>query len=250
MMLDDLGVLDVRELALVRESIGAVWSRNHEHGRCSELVAINTEVDHLIIDATQRSPNVPPELLQAISHDLRNPLGTITLGATLLETKLLGDDRLMRSVQMIRRSADKLECLLDDVLDVAKLQNGSLELDRQVVRASDLVGSAVEANRQEAAEKRVELVCDADLDGELVSCDRDRISDAIEAVIANAIRTSREGERIEVTGAANGHVRLMINPVHRLGRLDHFVANGVIAAHGGELCFEDSTVTITLPVES
>jgi hypothetical protein len=77
-----------------------------------------------------------------------------------------------------------------------------------------------------------------------------RVSDALETVIASAIRASRQGERIAVTGTANGEIKLQIAPVRTLGRLDHFLANGVIATHGGELSFEDSTVTITLPLES
>jgi hypothetical protein len=83
-----------------------------------------------------------------------------------------------------------------------------------------------------------------------VWADRERVGDALETVIASAIRASRQGERIAVTGSANGEIKLQIAPVRTLGRLDHFVANGVIATHGGELSFEDSTVTITLPLES
>lgn len=249
-MLEHLEALDVNALSIVRESITAVWQRGHEHGRVGELVAINSEIDHLIAGAARRTPaSVPPELLSAISHDLRNPLGTIVLGASLLESKLVGDDRMLRSVEMIRRSATKLESLLDDVLDVAKLQTGSLELERHVVRLRDLVENAVDANRAAADEKRVEIHVNG-IDSELVCCDRERVTDAIETLIANAIRTGRAGECIAISGETNGHVRIAINPVRTLGRLDHFVANGVIAAHGGELCFEDSTVTITLPVET
>lgn len=249
-MLDHLEAIDVGDLVLVRESIGAVWQRAHEHGRCSELVAINSELDRMIAEAARHAPNnVPPELLSAISHDLRNPLGTIVLGATLLETKLSGDDRLLRSVEMIRRSAGRLESLLDDVLDVAKLQSGSLELERKLVSVRDVVECAVDGNRAAAEEKHVGLAVDG-INGELVWCDRERLSDAIETLIASAIKTSREGEKIAVTGASNGHVRLLIHPVRNVGRLDHFVANGVIAAHGGELGFDDTTVTITLPAES
>lgn len=249
-MIDNLEVLDVGELVLVRESIGAVWQRDHEHGRCTELVAINGEIDRFIAEAARRAPSsVPPELLSAISHDLRNPLGTIVLGATLLETKLSGDDRLLRSVEMIRRSAGKLEGLLDDVLDVAKLQSGSLELDRKLVSLRDVIDCAIDGNRAAAEEKRVSVSV-AGVGGELVWCDRERLSGVIETLIENALRTSRQGDEITVRAASNGHVRLLIHPVRTVGRLDHFVVNGVIAAHGGELCFEDSTVTITLPVES
>ena len=249
--LENLEALDVRDLSLLRESVGAVWQRCHDHGRCSELIGINVEIDHLIAAAARcTSSNVSPELLSAISHDLRNPLGTITLGATLLQSKLADDDRLLRSVHMIHRSASRLEEVLDDVLDVARLQQGSLELDCEVIRAREIVNNAIDANRDAADEKLVEVVADGDLDGALVWADRERVSDALETVIASAIRASRQGERIAVTGTANGEIKLQIAPVRTLGRLDHFVANGVIATHGGELSFEDSTVTITLPLES
>lgn len=249
--LEDLEALDVRELSLVRESIGAVWQRCHDHGRCNELIAINVELDHLVAAAARcKSTSISPELLSAISHDLRNPLGTITLGATLLQSKLADDDRMLRSVHMIHRSASRLEAVLDDVLDVARLQQGSLALDCEVLRAREIVERAIDANRGAADAKLVEVVADGDLDGALVWADRERVSDALETVIASAIRASRQGERIAVTGSANGEMKLHIAPVRTFGRLDHFVANGVIATHGGELSFEDSTVTITLPLES
>lgn len=249
--LDDLEQLDVRDLSFVRESIGVVWQRCHDHGRCNELVAMNVELDHLVAAAARcERSTVPPELLSAISHDLRNPLGTITLGATLLQSKLADDERMLRSVHMIHRSASRLEAVLDDVLDVARLQQGSLELDCEVIRAGDLVDYAIDANRIAADEKLVEVVADGNLDGALVWADRERVSDALETVIASAIRASRQGERIAITGSANGEIKLHIAPVRTLGKLDHFVANGVIATHGGELSFEDSQVTITLPLES
>jgi signal transduction histidine kinase len=249
--LENLETLDVRELSFVRESIGVVWQRCHDHGRCNELVAINVELDHLVAEAARcKTTSVSPELLSAISHDLRNPLGTITLGATLLQSKLAEDERMLRSVHMIHRSASRLEAVLDDVLDVARLQQGSLELDCEVIRAGEIVDQAIDANRDAADEKLVEVVADGNLDGALVWADRERVSDALETVIASAIRASRQGERIAVTGTANGEIKLQIAPVRTLGRLDHFLANGVIATHGGELSFEDSTVTITLPLES
>lgn len=249
--LENLESLDVRDLSFLRESIGAVWQRCHDHGRCTELVAMNIEIDHLVDAAARcKTSTVTPELLSAISHDLRNPLGTITLGATLLQSKLADDERMLRSVHMIHRSASRLEAVLDDVLDVARLQQGSLELDCEVIRAREIVNHAIDANRDAADEKLVEVVADGDLDGALVWADRERVSDALETVIASAIRACRQGERIAVTGTANGEIKLQIAPVRTLGRLDHFVANGVIATHGGELSFEDSMVTITLPLES
>lgn len=249
--LNELEDLDVRDLSLVRESIGAVWQRCHDHGRCNELISINVEIDHLVAAAAHcNGSNVSPELLSAISHDLRNPLGTIMLGATLLQSKLAADERMLRSVHMIHRSASRLESVLDDVLDVARLQTGSLELDREVMGANEIIANAIDANRGAADEKLVEVIADGDLDGALVWADRERVCDALETVIASAIRASKQGERIAVTGTANGEIKLQIAPVRTFGRLDHFVANGVIATHGGELSFEDSTVTITLPLES
>jgi hypothetical protein len=118
------------------------------------------------------------------------------------------------------------------------------------VRAREVVSTAIDANRVSAYVMLVEVVMFCDLDGALLWADRERVCDALETVIASAIRASKQGERIAVRGSANGEIKLEIAPVRTLGRLDHFVANGVIATHGGELSFEDSMVTITLPLES
>ena len=249
--LENLEQLEVRELSLVRESVGAVWQRVHDNGRCNELIAINVEIDHLVAAAARcNSSNVSPELLSAISHDLRNPLGTITLGATLLQSKLAGDDRMLRSVHMIHRSAARLEAVLDDVLDVARLQQGSLELDREVIRAREIVNHAIDANRDAADEKLVEVVADGDLDGALVWADRERVSDALETVIASAIRASKQGERIAVTGTANGEIKLQIATSSYVWQARPLRREWRDRDTWGELSFEDSMVTITLPLES
>jgi predicted PP-loop superfamily ATPase len=61
---ENLEALEVRELSFVRESIGAVWQRCHDHGRCNELIAINVELDQQVAAAARcTNTSITPELL-------------------------------------------------------------------------------------------------------------------------------------------------------------------------------------------
>src|SRR5690606_25313556 len=92
---------------------------------------------------TQVAVRTRDEVLAIVSHDLRNPLGAITMSTALL-TRLLSEDTFSRNkLDIIHKSATRMERLISDLVDMASIQGARLALQREVHEVGSLVSEAV-----------------------------------------------------------------------------------------------------------
>src|SRR5882724_11210636 len=78
--------------------------------------------------------HLPPDVLAMVSHDLRSPLAVVLLTAALIENAVQGhqvDVDVGRRLELIRRAGKRMERLIDDLLDVTRLEHGALTLERR-----------------------------------------------------------------------------------------------------------------------
>ena len=147
-------------------------------------------------EALRRAIRQREDVVSIVSHDLRNPLGVALAAADLLLDLPLDEGQRRRQAKIIARSGRRMQNLIEDLLDVARIEAGAL-----VVRPSleDLVPILEEARdvfRPQAERKGLELLVEAG-DGELEArVDRDRIMQALANLLDNAIRLTPEGGRI------------------------------------------------------
>lgn len=219
------------------------------------------------------------EVLRVVSHDLRNPLSTITMSADLLlDPQLqLPREREIGQLQMIRRSAERMDRLIEDLLDVARIEAGRLALEKNYLEPIRIVREAVELNQSQAAAGGLILEGQASDDLPPVFADRDRVQQVLGNLIGNAIKFTPSGGHIEVqTEHQEEEVRFSvadtgpgIEPEHlpelfrpfwqarRRGRegagLGLAISRGIIEAHGGKIWAESTsgvgtTLFFTLPV--
>src|SRR5438874_541063 len=92
--------------------------------------------------AVAKTPEQLAEVLDAVSHDLRNPLGTITLGATLLIEQHEYEPRTRRSLEMIERAALRIQELGERLTDLASISGRHLQLELEEIAAADLIAPA------------------------------------------------------------------------------------------------------------
>lgn len=141
------------------------------------------------------------ELLAVVSHDLRNPLSTISICTTLLADMLPRPARtreVMRRLDVIRRSVDQMERLIKDLLDTARADAGRLTLEPNEFRLAPLLAEALLTLRPLAAEKAQRLEI-AVADGvPPVRADRQRTLQVISNLVGNAIKFTPRGGRITV----------------------------------------------------
>jgi signal transduction histidine kinase/CheY-like chemotaxis protein len=219
------------------------------------------------------------ELLAIVAHDLRNPLTTVTTAAGLMRRSLpaLGAQQLAPKLNSIERSAQRMNHLIQDLLDLARFQAGTLILRQELHPAQELLQEVHDSYVAQAAEKSLRLRLELRDPEARVLCDRERVLQVFSNLVGNAIKFTPEGGEITLAGTRqeNGvlfgvtdtgpgipaeHLpRLFerffqVNPAHRNGvGLGLSIAKALVDAHGGVLAVE-STVgqgtrfSFTLPL--
>jgi PAS domain S-box-containing protein len=207
------------------------------------------------------------DVLGIVAHDLRNPLSTINMQASSLERRGPEPERRdQRPREIIARAANRMNHLIQDLLDVVQVEAGRLRVQRAQLSARELVLEAVETQRSLATSSQLKL--ELDLQGELpeVCGDRSRLLQVFENLITNAIKFTKAGGRITV-GAASMKAEVLFwvsdtgcgisreslphvferfwqaaKDAGRLGAgLGLPITKGIVEAHGGRI-WVDSTV--------
>ena len=139
------------------------------------------------------------DFLARLSHELRNPLAPISNAAAILRRIEGSDDRLVMVREIIERQVDQLRRLITDLVDVTRITKGKIVLQRESVDINRLVDSAIDEVQPEIARRR-QLVRVARPFARL-SChgDAQRLSQALAALLRNAVRFSPEGSSILIS---------------------------------------------------
>ena len=231
-----------------------------------------------LYERARQASRTRDDTLGVVSHDLRNGLNTVLTAVGLLLRSLPPDAdgrRERKHVEAIRRSAERMNRLIGDLLDVASIESGRLFVDPQVMPVRPLVEEAVEAVRTTAAEKSLRLE-HAVAGTPSVLCDRDRVLQVLDYLIDNAIKFTPEGGAVRVyvegvdgvvhfavrdSGVGVSHQQLphifdrfwQATPKARLGSgLGLTIAKGMVEAMNGTIWVESeqgsgTTFCFTLP---
>ena len=149
--------------------------------------------------ASGRAIAARDELLAVVAHDLRNPLGTILMDAQRAQRRLVDLDGSARPVfDRIARAAKRMDRIIQDLLQVTRLEAGGLNLARAALAARAVASEAVEAQQTLAAAASVELRLDAADPIPDVLADRHRLLQVFENLIGNALKFTPAGGRVTV----------------------------------------------------
>jgi signal transduction histidine kinase len=148
------------------------------------------------------------EFVALISHDLRTPLTSIMGYVELSLDEELGEEA--RSfLEVVSRSSQRLLRLVDDLLFVARLQSGRLDLSPSRLDLNEIARQAAEEARGRADAKDLELVVDAN--GPVtVDADRGRVFQLLDNLISNAVKFTPDGGTIEIKVRGNGGALLEV----------------------------------------
>ena len=149
--------------------------------------------------AAQRAIQSRDDVLGVVAHDLRNPLNAIGLNAALLRDD--GDAPIRARADAIDRAASRMSRLIQDLLDVTRMEAGKLALEHAPVAVLPVLADCIDAHRPSAAAASIELVLEATDDAGEVWADRDRLLQILENLIGNAIKFTDRG-RIALGAAA------------------------------------------------
>lgn len=135
--------------------------------------------------------------VSTVSHELRTPLTAIRGGLTLARSGVLGPEEAAEMLETAERNVKRLGCLVDDLLDLSRIQSGHLELKRERVHLAPLVQAAADELQSVARSAGVELVTQLQSDA-VVFVDSLRFEQIMANLLSNAIKYSEGGSQVRV----------------------------------------------------
>jgi len=155
----------------------------------------------------QRANGFKNEILGTVAHDLKNPLGVI-LGRTEMLTELIGagspKENVTSQVEHIRDATKRLTSMVDHLISDAMADAFDITIRREPVDVAALVGEVAESNKPLAVNKQQTITVSAP-PNIVTMCDTDRIREAIDNLISNAIKYSPIGGKISVVVSHEGN---------------------------------------------
>jgi two-component system, OmpR family, phosphate regulon sensor histidine kinase PhoR len=152
------------------------------------------------ISAIERVEKTRRDFIANVSHELRTPLTSIRgYAETLLETESLNDGNTRDFLQIIRRNAERMSRLTEDLLVLARVESGEAKLDLQPQSAQQLLTESVSSMLETARDSDIEIVV-TQVPEALVTADAYAIHQVFANLISNAIRYAAGGKKIEVGG--------------------------------------------------
>lgn len=159
-------------------------------------------------EADRRADLTRTALMHAVAHDLRAPLATIANAATGLGRDDLADDERRELARAVCSETSRLERMVDDLLDLSRIEAGALEPQTALVDLPGVLGRAIESVR---ARRTFDVRIDLPGDLPRVDADVDQLQRVFENLIDNAAKFSPPGKPVEIRGAcANGRVTIRV----------------------------------------
>ena len=158
------------------------------------------------ITELRRLERIRKDFVANVSHELRTPLTTIKgCAATLADGALDDQEASQRFVKMINTHADRLHNLVEDILDLSRIESGALPLEIGVYPIQEMINSVVGQIRPLAKEKTLTIEIDIK-ENVRVQCDRKLIKQALLNLLDNAVKYTPEGGKIWIQARDFKHV--------------------------------------------
>lgn len=225
-----------------------------------QLEAERRHADHVSELSDERTTSqLREQFIAVLGHDIRTPLSSILHGAQLLQRRG-ADDTTLTIARTIQRSGQRIARMIDDVLDFARGRlGGGIALERELVTdlAEALAQTVIECQSEHP---RRTIATDIAIEG-TVWCNRDRVTQLLSNLLANALRYGEAGTPVQVSATLeNGTFRLAVAnegetiAPEKLGKLFQpywrdddgqprrglglglYIASEIAHAHGGTLC--------------
>ncbi len=192
--LEEIVASRTAELAVGNESLRAEISERQK--KTEELRAAR--------DAAESANRAKTEFLANMSHEMRTPLNSIIGGTEYLEGASLAPDQ-QRCLEMIRLAGDSLLVQVNDLIDLARIEAGQLDLLAQEFNLADTLEAAVRMLRLDAQQKQqvLSLITAADIPHVVIG-DQARLQQVLVNLVSNAIKFTDNGGKVTVS-AQRGH---------------------------------------------
>ncbi len=201
------------------------------------------------------------QMMAVVAHDLRNPLQAIAMGVASMQQLPMTDSERTRQLGIVQRTAANMSRLIDDLLDVTRLEADQFDIERAPLHIASLFAEISELFETAAREQGVVLSCAGAPDMPPVLADHRRLVQVLSNLVGNALRFTPRGgwisvearsleANVTVTVRDNGCGIAVEDLTHLFDRfwrgrekqsgagLGLFIAKGIVEAHGGRIWAE------------
>jgi len=183
-----------------RDEIGRL---SMAHVRAAELLASRAAELTAARDAALKANQAKNAFMSSTSHELRTPLNSILGFTQLLQLSDLSDED-HDSAQQILGAGHHLLALINELIDIARIESGDLSLSLEPVSVLPLIEEASQLMDPLAAQRSIRIVCDCARPDLAVRADRQRLSQVLVNLISNAIKYNHRGGTITITCQEQG----------------------------------------------
>ncbi|HEX6640728.1 MAG TPA: ATP-binding protein, partial [Thermoanaerobaculia bacterium] len=231
-------------------------------GELARRASLSIDNARLYLES-QQAVRAREEVLAIVSHDLRNPLSAVILGASLLQMSPTLSDEDREQIDTIEVSGKRMTRLIADLLDVTRLEGGKrLPIEPESVRPAELLREAEELFRAQAIVASVTMEYDVAKDLPSVRADRHRVMQVLSNLIGNSLKFTPPAGRITVSakkedrhvlfgiadtgpGIPGENLSDIFSPYWQAKRTERMgaglglpIAKGIVETHGGRIWVE------------
>ena len=199
----ELEGLPARHLSLASYPLFAPSDRANVFGTL--IVIRDTTQEHL-------ARHAGADFVSHVSHELKTPLNTIaSYSELLMGAPAPGEALRIEAVNVIHDEVERMAGLINNLLNISKLESGAMKLERQRVNLRDLLNDAFESQRQSAVGKELDFRIDVPPNLGAAALDKDLFRIAINNLLSNAIKYNRRGGHVELSAEESDDQTLSIH---------------------------------------
>ena len=249
-------------------------------GELARRAAVAVEYARMFADARTATED-RERILAVVAHDLRTPLAALLMDAEMLRTRRAsdGDAGQTKTANRMYATARRMDGLIEDLLEVARVDRGALALDLRGHAPGDLVAQAADMLRPLAESSGLALHARSDAGGAVVRADDTRVLQVLSNLVGNAVKFTPAPGAVELAAeVGDGECRISVRDTgpgippdqvpHLFGAfwqarhadrrglgLGLAIARGIVEAHGGRIWAESevgrgTTFCFTLPLDA